>query len=85
MLLGLGAQLLDRLGDRVARELAVEVTRVDDQRRAGVGGELEQGAGGARLVDVRLAEADARRTVRVAVDLAVQLLRLGQLRLRLLP
>ena len=39
--------------------------------------ELDQHAGGARLVDVGLGEPDLRRPVRVAVELAVQLLGLG--------
>ena len=57
--------------DRLLDELAVE-RAVDDDRPAVL--ELDQHAGGARLVDVLLAEAHGRRAVGVAVELAVQLL-----------
>ena len=52
-------------------ELAVQ-RAVDDDRPAAL--ELDQHPGGARLVDVRVGEADLRRAVGVAVQLLVQLL-----------
>ena len=69
-----GAQRLDGPGDGLLDQLAVE-RAVGDDRRAAL--ELDQHAGGARLVDVGLLEPDRRRPVRVAVELLVQLLGLA--------
>jgi hypothetical protein len=55
-------------------ELAVE-RAVDDDRPAAL--ELDQHAGGARLVDVLVRKADLRGPVGVAVKLLVQLLGVG--------
>ena len=57
--------------DRALDQLAVQ-RAVDDDRPAAL--ELDQHAGGARLVDVLVGEADLRRAVGVAVELLVQLL-----------
>jgi hypothetical protein len=75
LLLGRRRRLALELGvgalDRLLYELAVE-RAVDDDRPAAL--ELDQRAGGARLVDVLLGETHGRRAVGVAVELAVQLL-----------
>ena len=47
--------------------------------------QLDEHAGGARLVDVLLGEPDRRRPVRVAVELLVQRLGLGEQRRGCLP
>jgi hypothetical protein len=59
--------------DRALDHLAVKRS-VDDDRAPAL--ELDQHAGGAHLVDVRLGEADRRRPVGVAVELPMQGLRL---------
>src|SRR5438128_2007881 len=69
-----GAQLLERALDRLLGQLAVE-SAVGDDRRAVI--ELEQHTGGPCLVDFRLAEADRRWAIGVALDLRVQRLGLG--------
>jgi hypothetical protein len=79
--LGLLAQLLGGALDRALGELAIQ-RPVDDDRR-GLS-ELDQDARGPCLVDVQFAEADRRRAVGVLVDLAVELLCLGELLGRLL-
>ena len=71
---GLGLELVIGALDRALDELAVQ-RAVDDDRPALL--ELDQHAGGARLVDVGVGEPDLRRAVGVAVELLVQLLRLG--------
>ena len=75
-----GAQVLDGARHRRLDELAVDAA-VEDHLRAV---ELQQHAGGARLVELGLAEPDRRRPVRVAVQLAVQRLGLRVERGRLL-
>ncbi len=62
---GFRSQLHGRALDRLLAQLPVDGA-VGDDRRAAV--ELDEHAGGARLVDVLLAEADRRSAVRVAVD-----------------
>jgi hypothetical protein len=80
---GLGLELVVGALDRALDELAVQRPVDDDRPARSI--ELDQHAGGARLVDVGVGEPDLRRAVGVAVALAVQLLGLGVELLGLLP
>jgi hypothetical protein len=71
---GLGLEAVVGALDRCLGELAVE-RAIDDDRPALL--ELDQDAGGARLIDVRVGEADLGRAVSVAVDVRVQFLCVG--------